>query len=108
MQSQTRKNCLFWYKFIDYTVAIELLRRVSTLFKGLIRQKNYKSLQKEAGGTQKRAGGVKKSNFFNPGRGRWKLMKQRKKAKKKTRKHDSSYLNFGFTVTETESVEHSQ
>ena len=25
MQSQTRKNWLFWYKFIDYTVANELL-----------------------------------------------------------------------------------
>ena len=33
------KNCLYWYKFIDYPVAIELLRRVSTLLKGLIRQK---------------------------------------------------------------------
>ena len=22
MQSQTRKNCLYWYKFTDYTVAI--------------------------------------------------------------------------------------
>ena len=39
MQSQTRKNCLYWYKFIDYTVANELLGRVSTLLKGLIRQK---------------------------------------------------------------------
>ena len=39
MQSQTRKNCLYWYKFIDYTVANELLRRVLTLLKGLIRQK---------------------------------------------------------------------
>ena len=39
MQSQTRKNCLYWYKFIDYTVANELLRRVSALLKGLIRQK---------------------------------------------------------------------
>ena len=39
MQSQTRKNCLYWYKFIDYTVANELLRRVSTLLKGLIKQK---------------------------------------------------------------------
>ena len=39
MQSKTRKNCLYWYKFIDYTVAIELLRRVSTLLKDLIRQK---------------------------------------------------------------------
>ena len=48
MQSQTQKNCLYWYKFIDYTVANELLRRVSTLLKGLIRQKknNYESLQK--------------------------------------------------------------
>ena len=39
MQSQTRKNCLHWYKSIDHTVANELLRRVSTLLKGLIRQK---------------------------------------------------------------------
>ena len=39
MQTQTGKNCLYWYKFIDCTVAIELLRRVSTLLKGLIRQK---------------------------------------------------------------------
>ena len=39
MQSRTRKNCLYWYKFIDYTVANELLRRVSTLLKGLIWQK---------------------------------------------------------------------
>ena len=31
MQSQTRKNCLYWYKFIDYAVANELLRRVLTL-----------------------------------------------------------------------------
>ena len=29
--TNTKKNCLYWYKFIDYTVAIELLRRVSTL-----------------------------------------------------------------------------
>ena len=28
MQSQTRKNCLYWYKFINYTVANELLRRI--------------------------------------------------------------------------------
>ena len=48
MQSQTRKNCLYWYKFIDYTVANELLRRVSTLLKGIIwqKKKNYESLQK--------------------------------------------------------------
>ena len=26
MQSQTRKNCLHWYKSIDHTVANELLR----------------------------------------------------------------------------------
>ena len=44
--TNTKKNCLYWYKFIDYTVAIELLRRVLTLLKGLIRQKNYESLQK--------------------------------------------------------------
>ena len=37
MQSQTRKNCLHRYKSIDHTVANELLRRVSTLLKGLIR-----------------------------------------------------------------------
>ena len=36
MQSQTRKNCLHWYKSTDHTVANELLRRVSTLLKGLI------------------------------------------------------------------------
>ena len=44
------KNCLYWYKLKDYTVAIEVLRCVSTLLKGLIRQKkktkNYESLQK--------------------------------------------------------------
>ena len=41
MQSQTRKKCLYWYKSIDYTIANELLRRVSTLLiNGLIRQKN--------------------------------------------------------------------
>ena len=45
MQSQTQKNCLYWYKFIDYTVAIELLRRVSTLLKGLIRQKKKKTMK---------------------------------------------------------------
>ena len=38
MQSQTRKNCLHWYKSKDHTVANELFRRVSTLLKGLIRQ----------------------------------------------------------------------
>ena len=49
MQSQTRKNCLHSYISIDHTVANELLRRVSTLLKGLIGQKkkqNYESLQK--------------------------------------------------------------
>ena len=34
MQSQTQKNCLYWYKFIDYIVANELLQRVLTLLKG--------------------------------------------------------------------------
>ena len=29
MQSQTRKNCLYWYKFIDHTVANELLLATS-------------------------------------------------------------------------------
>ena len=46
MQSQTRKNCLHWYKSIDHTVANELLRRVSTLLKGLIRQKKTKKTMK--------------------------------------------------------------
>ena len=27
MQSQTRKSCLYWYKFIDYTVANETLEQ---------------------------------------------------------------------------------
>ena len=31
-----------------------------------------------------------------------------KSGRKKTRKYDSGYLNFGFTVTEREGVEHSQ
>ena len=31
-----------------------------------------------------------------------------KSGRKKTRKYDSSYFNFGFTVAERESVEHSQ
>ena len=31
-----------------------------------------------------------------------------KSGRKKTRKYDSSYLNFGFTVAEKEGVEHPQ
>ena len=47
MQSQTRKNCLHWYKSIDHTVANELLRRVSNLLKGLIRQKKSMKVSKK-------------------------------------------------------------
>ena len=49
MQSQTRKKCLYWYKYIDYTVAIELLRRVSTLLKGLITQNKTMKVSKTSG-----------------------------------------------------------
>ena len=59
MQSQTRKNCLHWYKSIDHTVANELLRRVSTLLKGLIRQKKAMKVSKKSG---KHNNG--KKNFF--------------------------------------------
>ena len=59
MQSQTRKNCLHWYKSIDHTVANELLRRVSTLLKGLIRQKKTKKSPKSQVSTT-----MEKKNFF--------------------------------------------
>ena len=49
MQSQTRKNCLHWYKSIDHKLANELLRRVSTLLKGLIRQKKTTKVSKKSG-----------------------------------------------------------
>ena len=59
MQSQTRKIGLYWYKFLDYTVANKLLRRVSTLLKGLIRQK--KTTMKVSKKSGKHSNG---KNFF--------------------------------------------
>ena len=58
MQSQARKNCLYWYKFIDYTVAIELLLRVSTSLNGLIRPKKTIKVSKKSSKHSK------EKNFF--------------------------------------------